>query len=100
MLSLRICLCVLGPLPRWLPWCMYPFLPTGQRPSQRSEPVGAPQPPYASNFRRAPYFEAAVIRSSSGPQIGLPSRLLLPQSRTGLGSHGFYVHAYLSLLPP
>lgn len=46
------------------------------------------------------YFEATVIRSSSGPQICSPPRLLLPQRRSALGSHGFYVHAYLGLLPP
>ena len=50
-LSLRIFLCVLGPLPRLLLWCLCPFLPTGQRPSRRYDPVGAWRPPYDSNFR-------------------------------------------------
>ena len=49
-LSLRIFLCVLGPLPRLLSWCIYPFLPTRRRPSQRYDPVGAWQRPYYSNF--------------------------------------------------
>ena len=40
-LSLRIFSCVLGPLPRLLLWCIYPFLPTRLRPSPRSERVGA-----------------------------------------------------------
>ena len=40
-LSLRIFPHVLGPLPRLLLWCSYPFLPTGQRPSQRYDLVGA-----------------------------------------------------------
>lgn len=53
-LSLRISLCVLGPLPRWLLWCLCPFLPTGQRPSPHSEQLGAPQPPYPGNFRMEP----------------------------------------------
>jgi len=54
-LSLRICLCVPGPLPRRLPWCICPFLPTGQRPSRHEDPVGAQQPPYSGNFRMAPF---------------------------------------------
>jgi hypothetical protein len=33
--TLRIFLCVPGPLPRLLLWCTYPFLPTRHRPSQR-----------------------------------------------------------------
>ena len=40
-LSLRIFPHVLGPLPRLLLWCSYPFLPTRQRPSRRYDPVGA-----------------------------------------------------------
>ena len=40
-LSPRIFPHVLGPLPRLLLWCMYPFLPTRQRPSQRYDPIGA-----------------------------------------------------------
>jgi len=51
-LSLRIFPCVLGPLPRRLVWCLYPFLPTRQRPSPRSERVGAQQSPY-SDFSTA-----------------------------------------------
>jgi hypothetical protein len=52
--SLRICLCVLGPLSRWLPWCVCPFLPTGQRPSPHAEQVGALQSPYPGNLRMEP----------------------------------------------
>ena len=53
-LSLRILPCVLGPLPRRLLRCPCPFLPSGQRPSPRSDRVGAPQCPY-SDFRTAPF---------------------------------------------
>ena len=53
-----------------------------------------------SNFRAELVFGAAAIRSSSGPPIGSPSRLLLPQRLLTLGSHGFSVHASLGLLPP
>jgi len=34
-LSLRLLPCVLGPLPRWLVGCLYPFLPPQHRPSPR-----------------------------------------------------------------
>jgi hypothetical protein len=40
-LSLRIFPHVLGPLPRLLLWCTFPFLPTRQRPSQHYDSVGA-----------------------------------------------------------
>ena len=53
-LSLRICPYVLGPLPRWLVRCVYPFLPSRQRPSPRSDRVGAPQCP-CSDFSTAPF---------------------------------------------
>ena len=46
-LSLRILPCVLGPLPRRLLRCVYPFLPPRHRPSPRSDRVGAPQSPYS-----------------------------------------------------
>ena len=52
--SLRICPCVLGPLPRWLLRCSYPFLPSRHRPSPRSDRVGAPQCP-CSDFSTAPF---------------------------------------------
>jgi len=45
--TLHIFPCVLGPLPRRLVWCTYPFLPTRQRPSPRSDRVGAPPCPYS-----------------------------------------------------
>ena len=53
-LSLRIFPCVLGPLPRRLVGCTYPFLPPRHRPSPRSDRVGAPPCPY-SDFRTAPF---------------------------------------------
>jgi hypothetical protein len=53
-LSLRICPCVLGPLPRWLLRCSYPFLPSRHRPSPRSDRVGAPPCP-CSDFSTAPF---------------------------------------------
>src|SRR5882724_988861 len=53
-LSLRIFPCVLGPLPRQLVECIYPFLPPRHRPSPRSDRVGASQSPY-SDFGTAPF---------------------------------------------
>src|SRR6266853_6697376 len=52
--SLRIRPCVLGPLPRLLVECIYPFLPPRHRPSPRSDQVGAQQRPY-SDFSTAPF---------------------------------------------
>jgi hypothetical protein len=98
-LSLRICPCVLGPLPRRLVRCPCPFLPSRQRPSPRSDRVGAP----LCTVQRLPYgalFEAAVIRSCSGPQVCLPPRSLLPIQCLPYGSRDFYVRASRGLLPP
>ena len=52
--SLRIFPCVLGPLPRQLVECIYPFLPPRHRPSPRSDQVGASQSPY-SDCSTAPF---------------------------------------------
>ena len=52
--SLRIFPCVLGPLPRQLVECLYPFLPPRHRPSPGSDQVGASQSPY-SDFSTAPF---------------------------------------------
>src|SRR5437773_2134333 len=52
--SLPIFPCVLGPLPRRLVWCIDPLRPTRQRPSPRSDQVGAPPCPY-SDFSTAPF---------------------------------------------
>jgi hypothetical protein len=50
---LRLFPCVLGPLPRRLVGCTYPFLPTRRRPSPREDRVGAPPCPY-SDFSTTP----------------------------------------------
>ena len=77
-LSLRIVLSVLGHLPRLLSWCSYPFLPTRRRPSRNPQPVGASEKNLYGNFCRGGFLGAAAIRSSSGPLICLPLRLLPP----------------------
>jgi hypothetical protein len=53
-LSLRLCPCVLGPLPRRLVWGPYPLLPPRQRPAPRADRVGAPPCPY-SDVSTAPF---------------------------------------------
>jgi hypothetical protein len=96
---LRILPCVLGPLPRRLLRCMYPFLPPRHRPSPRSDRVGAPL--YTvPRLQYGALFEAAVIRSCSGPQVCSPPRSLLPLRHTPYGSRDFYVRASRELLPP
>ena len=96
---LRIFLYVLGPLPRRLVECIDPFLPPRHRPSPREDRVGAPRYPY-SDFHTAPFFEAAVIHSCSGPQICSPPRSLLPLRTRPYGSCGFSVRASRGSLPP
>jgi hypothetical protein len=98
-LSLRIFPCVLGPLPRRLVWCTYPFLPTRQRPSPRSDRVGAPQCS-VQRLQYGAFFEAAVIHSCSGPQVCSPPRSLLPIRPAPYGSRGFSVRASRGSLPP
>ena len=98
-LSLRIFPCVLGPLPRRLVWCIYPFLPPRQRPSPRSDRVGAPPMP-VQRLQYGALFEAAVIPSCSGPQVCSPPRSLLPLRHTPYGSRDFSIRASHGLLPP
>ena len=98
-LSLRICLYVQGPLPRLLLWCFYPFLPTRHRPSQRCHPVGALQISCFGNF------SMVTFRGCSHLFTFKPVDLLATQVAPTVpplwtvGSRGFYVPAYLSLLP-
>ena len=49
-LSLLILPWVPGPLPRWLLWCTFPFLPIGHRPSPIVQRVGYQQHPHKSDF--------------------------------------------------
>jgi hypothetical protein len=60
VVSPRIFLYVLGPLPRWLLWCSYPFLPTRHRPSWYRDPVGAIQIPVLQLLYGI-IIEAAII---------------------------------------
>ena len=100
-LSLRIILCVLGPLPRLLLWCFYSFLPTRLRPFRRHEPVGALQLTYYRNFSM---HEFSGLQSFSNVQARRVARHPDCTYRSvpfeTPGSRGLYVHAYLSSLPP
>ncbi len=49
-LSLLILPWVPGPLPRWLLWCTFPFLPIGHRPSPIVQRVGYQQHPHNGDF--------------------------------------------------
>ena len=59
--SLRLLPCVLGPLPRPLVECLYPFLPPRPRPSPRSDRVGASQRP-SSDCSPAPVSRLQSLR--------------------------------------
>jgi hypothetical protein len=72
-LSLRIFPCVLGPLPRQLVRCPYPFLPPRHRPSPREDRVGA-QP---RSVQRLQY--GALFRGCSHSMMFRPTGLLATQ---------------------
>ena len=72
-LSLRICPCVLGPLPRRLVRCPYPLLPSRQRPSPRSDRVGAPP----CTVQRLQY--GALFRGCSHSLMFRPAGVLATQ---------------------
>ena len=98
-LSLRICACVLGPLPRRLLRCLYPLLPSRHRPSPRADRVGAPPCP-GSDFSMAPFARLQRFSSCAGPQGCSPPRSLLPRRHTPHGSRGLYVRASRGSFPP
>ncbi len=90
-----------GPLPRLSKWCTYSFLPTWRRPSPIPKWVGTWQELPQNDFMRAFDFEAAGISLCSGLRVCSPSRSFRPWNIPSTpGRHGFYVHAYLGLLPP
>jgi hypothetical protein len=98
-LSLRICPCVLGPLPRWLLRCSYPFLPSRHRPSPRSDRVGAPQCP-CSDFSTAPFSRLQSFTDVQARRCAHhPGRSYRYGTRPQ-GSRGFYVRASRGSLPP
>jgi len=93
---------MLGPLPRWLTECAYPFLPLSHRPSPKSHRVGS------STAIRSTTSEREVFRGCSHLFIFRPPSLLPPRSSPPLGipnsdaqgGRGVYVRAQRGLLPP
>src|SRR5207344_3235536 len=65
---------MLGPLPRWLTECAYPFLPLSHRPSPKSHRVGS------STAIRSTTSEREVFRGCSHLMIFRPPSLLPPRS--------------------
>ena len=70
---------MLGPLPRWLTECAYPFLPLSHRPSPKSHRVGS------STAIRSTTSEREVFRGCSHLMIFRPPSLLPPRSFPPLG---------------
>lgn len=91
-----------GPLPRRSPWCTRSFLPTGLRPSPSPKWVGTPQ-----HFRTTTSVRALFSRLQSFTNVQASGLARHPGrshrrarfSNHTLGSHDFYVHAYLGSLP-
>ena len=91
-----------GPLPRRSPWCTDSFLPTGHRPSPSPKWVGTPQISRTTTsvrrlLTRLQSF-ADVQASGFARHPGRSHRRARFSNHT-LGSHDFYVHAYLGSLP-
>ena len=78
-LSLQIFPRMLGPLPRWLTECAYPFLPLSHRPSPKPHRVGS------STAIRSTTSEREVFRGCSHLMIFRPPSLLPPRSFPPLG---------------
>jgi hypothetical protein len=89
-----------GPLPRRLPWCPYPFLPRGLRPSPHDDKVGDLATSPCSDFSMALYFAAAGISLCSGLQVCLPPRSLQPIRTLPYGRRGVYFRTSKSSFPP
>ena len=91
---------MLGPLPRRFLWCLYPFLPRGQRPSPCRDRLGTPHHPYR-DFRTG---DITGLQSFAHVQASgfarHPGRSYRRRSYAPRGSCGFYVRAYDGSLPP
>jgi len=98
-LSLRICPYVLGPLPRWLVRCSYPFLPSRHRPSPRSDRVGAPPCP-CSDFSTAPFSRLQSFADGQARRCAHHPGRSYRYGITPHGSRGLYVRASRGSLPP
>jgi hypothetical protein len=98
-LSLRIFPCVLGPLPRQLVECLYPFLPPRQRPAPRSDRVGALQSPY-SDCSTAPFSRLQSFLHVQAHRFARHPDRSYRYDRPSYGSRDFSIRASHGLLPP
>ena len=98
-LSRRIFPWMLGPLPRWVARCTYPFLPSQHRPSPSPHGSASRNSPF-NDFQTAWYFAAAAIRLSSGLQVCCHPGRSHRSASYALGSCGVYLRAYRGSLPP
>ena len=90
----------LDPYPGGSHWCTYPFLPRGQRPSPHREWLGTQQYPYC-NFGTEAFSGLQSISHVQASRFARHPGCTYRGSPSGSpGSRGFYVHAYLGLLPP
>ena len=98
-LSLHIFPCVLGPLPRQLVECIYPFLPPRLRPSPREDRVGAQQHPY-SDFSTARFSRLQSFTHVQARRYAHHPGRSYRYGNEPQGSRGFSVRASRGSFPP
>ena len=93
---------MLGPLPRWLTGCAYPFLPLPHRPSPKSQRVGC-----STSFRSTTSERGSISRLQSFVNLQaseFAATQVVPTAETSVsdvqGGCGVYVRAQRGLLPP
>ena len=96
---------MLGPVPRWLVRCMWPFLPSRHRPSpQGAGWVGYHNSSASKRLHAGPQFRGRRHYLRSGLQVCLPPRssppLPLTMRSRAQGGRGVYIRAERDSLPP
>ena len=93
---------MLGPLPRWLTGCAYPFLPLPHRPSPNSQRVGC-----STSFRSTTSERGVISRLQSFVDLQaseFAATQVVPTAEhptsDAQGGRGVYVRAQRGLLPP
>ena len=90
-----------GPLPRRSPWCNHSFLPTGHRPFPSPKWVGTPQISRTTTSVRRLFTRLQSFANVQASRFARHPGCTYRRVPIGTpGSRGFYVHAYLGLLPP
>ena len=91
----------LDPYPGGSHWCTYPFLPRGRRPSPRREWLGTQQSFRTATSVRSGFSGLQSFANVQASRFARHPGCTYRGSPSGSpGSRGFYVHAYLGLLPP